>query len=266
MRNIFKAIVLLSALLIAGAALFVYATDKEIIFLKNGTVKTVDQTWPSGNSLFYEIDDQIYSLSNDEIQTYGKRDIQKFTLAIQIKIASNLNQIQTGVKAFVNGFKISPGSKLIASLALAALLFLCLILLRLRRSEQTHPKKIDPRRSGQPDQKSAVELPNEQDIVRFFLNLYKYQIGAEADAPAEFVPLKSKTAGSNQIFELRVKHREDWSKRRMTIGPIGEESGSRSTCYYVIYDVHMVVKVPVKPIQNFDFLYRQHQKGRAYRQ
>ena len=45
---------------------------------------------------------------------------------------------------------------------------------------------------------------------------------------------------------------EDWTKRRMTIGPLGEESGSKSKCYYVIYDVHMVVKIPAKPVTDFE--------------
>ena len=45
---------------------------------------------------------------------------------------------------------------------------------------------------------------------------------------------------------------EDWTKRRMTIGPLGEDSGSKSKCYYVIYDVHMVIKIPTKPITDFE--------------
>jgi serine/threonine protein kinase len=38
----------------------------------------------------------------------------------------------------------------------------------------------------------------------------------------------------------------------MTIGPIGDEAGSKSKCYYVIYDAHLVVKIPVRPITQFD--------------
>jgi serine/threonine protein kinase len=37
----------------------------------------------------------------------------------------------------------------------------------------------------------------------------------------------------------------------MTVGPIGEDSGSRSTCYYVIYDDHMVVKISPTPLTDF---------------
>ncbi len=42
-------------------------------------------------------------------------------------------------------------------------------------------------------------------------------------------------------------------RRRMSIGPLGEEAGSKSKCYYVIYDVHLVVKIPVKPISEFEY-------------
>jgi serine/threonine protein kinase len=38
----------------------------------------------------------------------------------------------------------------------------------------------------------------------------------------------------------------------MSIGPLGEESGSKSTCYYVIFDQHLVVKIPPKPIRHFE--------------
>ena len=252
MRNFFKAIVLLSAITFVGAALFVFFTDKEIIFLKNGTIKTVDETWPSGNSVFYEIDDQIFSLSKNEIETYGKRNLQNFFLAVQKKAASNLNQMQIGIRASLDKINIPARRDPTVILTLAALLFLFLILLRLNRSGKNTSKKPARQEPRAPLQKSTEELPNQLDIVRFFLNLFKYQIGAEADAPVEFVPLMSKTSGPNHIYELRVKHREDWSKRRMTIGPLGEESGSKSKCYYVIYDVHMVVKVPVKPINDFE--------------
>ena len=83
MRNFFKAVVLLSAIILVGAALFVFSTDKEIIFLKDGTVKTVDETWPSGNHIFYEVDNQISFLRKDKIETYGRRNIKNFFLAIK---------------------------------------------------------------------------------------------------------------------------------------------------------------------------------------
>jgi serine/threonine protein kinase len=64
--------------------------------------------------------------------------------------------------------------------------------------------------------------------------------------------LPTTSSGPNYVYELRIKHRGDWVRRRMTIGPIGEEAGSKSKCYYVIYDAHLVVKIPAKPITEFD--------------
>jgi hypothetical protein len=58
MRNFFQAIVLFSVITVVGAGLFVFFTDKQIIVLNNDTLKTVDETWQSGDSLFYEIDGQ----------------------------------------------------------------------------------------------------------------------------------------------------------------------------------------------------------------
>ena len=45
---------------------------------------------------------------------------------------------------------------------------------------------------------------------------------------------------------------DDWHTRRMTIGPIGEETGSRSKCFYVIYDYHIVIKIHPTPIDDLN--------------
>ena len=76
MRNFFQAIVLFSVITVAGAGLFVFFTDKQIIILNDDTLKTVDETWLSGDSLFYEINGQIDFLDKGEIKTYGKKNIR----------------------------------------------------------------------------------------------------------------------------------------------------------------------------------------------
>ena len=58
----------------------IYA-DKEIILLKDGTIITVDATWPSGNSIFYEVDNQIYFHKKNEIKSYGERNLGHLYLA-----------------------------------------------------------------------------------------------------------------------------------------------------------------------------------------
>lgn len=85
-------------------------------------------------------------------------------------------------------------------------------------------------------------------VVRHFLELYALQLN-EPDAPSEIIPLE--TDGLMKVYELRVKQKSKWSFRRMSIGSLGEEAASRSKCYYVIFDDHLVVKIPPQPIQNF---------------
>ena len=252
MRNFIQAIILLSVITVVGAALFVLFTDKKIIVLNDDTFKTVDEIWLTGDSLFYEIDGQIDFLDDSEIKTYGERNIRHVFLYIKGNIVENLNQLEKGINPILKRNHIPIELNLTDPQILLPLFLLVLIPMWLRRAVKSGSKNIRNKKDNDISQEPKDEIPTRLDIVRFFLNLFKHQIGAEPDAPAEFVPLRSKTAGPNHIYELRVKHLADWAKRRMTIGPLGEESGSKSKCYYVIYDVHMVVKIPSRPIADFE--------------
>lgn len=91
-----------------------------------------------------------------------------------------------------------------------------------------------------------------QDILSFFLDLYKIQMNA-ATAPGQFRRMEEESGGiEDVIYELRLKKDGRWLSRRMSIGPLGEKAGSKSTCYRVIYDDILVVKIPPKPITDFN--------------
>jgi serine/threonine protein kinase len=94
------------------------------------------------------------------------------------------------------------------------------------------------------------DLDLKETIVRFFLDIYKHNVRALKDNPAEIRLLDSRSFAPNYIYELRVMKDGDWQSRRMTIGPIGEDTGSRSKCFYVIYDHHLVIKIPPTPIND----------------
>jgi serine/threonine protein kinase len=94
------------------------------------------------------------------------------------------------------------------------------------------------------------DLELKETIVRFFLDIYKHSLRALKDSPAEIRLLDSSSFAPNYIYELRVMQDGDWQSRRMTIGPIGEATGSRSKCFYVIYDHHLVIKIPPTPIND----------------
>ncbi len=92
-----------------------------------------------------------------------------------------------------------------------------------------------------------------RDVLLFFLNLYTAQLGVSEDdtAETEIICLDPENPGSDHSYELRVRWQE-YKARRMTLGPLGEDSGSKSTCFKVIYDDLLVVKIPPSPIREFD--------------
>jgi hypothetical protein len=94
------------------------------------------------------------------------------------------------------------------------------------------------------------DLECKEQIVKFFLDIYKHQLRLLKDSPAEFRLVDPHSFAPNYIYELRAMKDGDWQARRMTIGPIGEDTGSRSKCYYVIYDHHLVIKIPPVPIHD----------------
>ncbi len=98
--------------------------------------------------------------------------------------------------------------------------------------------------------------PGNQDtssaITKYFLEIYRQQLKASRQSPAECHSIElSEDSRKRRIYELRVLHENEWKSRRMAIAPLGDGSGSKSRCYYVIYDDHLVVKVPPVPISDF---------------
>ena len=252
MRNFFKTVFILGVLAVAGAAGYLQFSDRQVIVLKDGTIKTVDTIWQSGDSIFYEIDNQIDFYEKDEIKTYGKRNLMRFITGLKLKVISKWQAYELDLNKFLKKYNFPTDMNLEVPLILLALLLVLVMLLRMKRSVKSIPRDIPEKEIKTVRSETKHDIPNHLDVVRFFLNLFKYQIGAEADAKTEFVPLMSKAPGPNHIYELRVKHMADWAKRRMTIGPLAEEAGSKSKCYYVIYDVHLVVKVPARPVTDFE--------------
>jgi serine/threonine protein kinase len=88
-------------------------------------------------------------------------------------------------------------------------------------------------------------------IIQFFLNLFKAQLGVPENAATSFKLIGKQSTGSRYIYELTVEDDGKQDSRRMSVGTLGEDSGSKSKCYDVIYDDHIVVKIP--PIPTTDF-------------
>lgn len=253
MKKIFFILfLLLFSVAVVGSVVLKDGMNKTILILENGTMQEVDNTWETGDIFFFEIDGEVYLINKDEVTGIGKADYKYYFNQLKTKAAVITGRAFHKIKAFSN-----PNTSLthtyfsLAVIILGAMLVSIFILVIIR----TFIGPPKSHRSAEPEPILARGEDHEitrLDIVKYFLNIFKLQIGASQDASAKIVPLSSKSSGPNYIYELRIGDRGEWVKRRMTIGPLGEETGSKSQCFYVIYDVHLVVKIPTKPINDFD--------------
>jgi serine/threonine protein kinase len=257
-----RALLLLLLLLLVGvgSVYFNDYQDRNIIVLKNGSVITVDEIWKSGNVILYKINDEVFTVNKFEVESYGKPDSKSMLKHARFKVSLLLISANTEFKEFANNTTVSFGQRsfwLIGILVTTAfcVIFLLIFHLVLKNrhpvSNPAQPAEIQKPPSPPAEDDDDAITPS--DIIDYFLNLFRLQIGADERAPMETKALMDNGSGSITVYELRIQHRGELMRRRMSIGPLGEEAGSKSKCYYVIYDVHLVVKIPVNPISEFEF-------------
>ena len=257
-------LVLLVVIVGAGFLLLNDYLKNDVVIMKNGTVFTVQRTWDSGNAIFYQINSETFVANKSEIDYYGKSSLTTFLKHSKFAIARQFTNNKDEVKNFAEDTSHSFGQKAFWVIAILAGTFGCVIILLVIHlfAHNRQPATTIASASKTPkDTQPAIAVPSEanedrvtrSDILKYFLNVFRLQIGAAPEAPMKTRSLSDNASGDNTVYELMIKHRGDWMRRRMSIGPLGEEVGSKSKCYYVIYDVHLVVKIPAKPISEFEY-------------
>jgi len=107
----------------------------------------------------------------------------------------------------------------------------------------------EPEKNEENETYKGVEIGS---IVQYFLNLYRTQLNVSPSVPSRYFRSVRESKNGFHVYELRVfKNTDEWYTRRVTIGPIGVESGSRSNCFFVTYDQNIVIKIPPTPIKDF---------------
>jgi len=91
-------------------------------------------------------------------------------------------------------------------------------------------------------------------IIKYFLNLYKLQIGASDLDVGEAVLAESSmyAYGKDKTYILNVKYKGKLRSRRMSIGKLGDNIANKSICFKVIYDDIIVINVPPVPVSDFE--------------
>ncbi|MEE4608158.1 MAG: hypothetical protein V2L15_04670, partial [Desulfobacteraceae bacterium] len=136
--------------------------------------------------------------------------------------------------------------------------------------------KGKPKTTASPGQPSPVSKPlvpkrgpgphlaRRSDVEAHFLELYRAQLGADLRAEAELEVVAEDR--QQRQYRLRLFHNGQWRERRMTIGALGAGSGSKSQCFYLIFDTHLVVKIPPRPIADLpDYRHRLEREARIAR-
>ncbi len=115
-----------------------------------------------------------------------------------------------------------------------------------------------------PAPEEKKELTLEEKVLDCFVAFYKKQLGFRRRVGAEISFLEANRFNPKvKTHNVKVKvGMNDWRARRVTLGPIGEDSGSKSKCFLVIYDDKIVVKVPPIPITDFDAYIKSMKKER----
>ncbi|MGD8898966.1 MAG: hypothetical protein PVF39_02755 [Desulfobacterales bacterium] len=256
-------LLLLLVILSAGYLFLSDYMKNDVVIMKNGTVFMVHRTWDTGNVIFYQIDSETFVANKHEIDYYGKSSLSSFIKHAQFFISRQFADSNNEFKNFAEGTSHSFGQKTFWVIAILTSTLGCIIILLVIHlfAHNRRPAKISaPSSKTLKDAQPPSVVSDEDgehritrsDILKYFLNVFRLQVGADPGAPMKTRSLSGNANGDNTVYELMIKHRGDWMRRRMSIGPLGEEGGSKSKCYYVIYDVHLVVKIPAKPISEFE--------------
>ncbi len=101
----------------------------------------------------------------------------------------------------------------------------------------------------------GARLAGFSDVETLFADLFRFQVGAPETLRCKIQPVPDAGTKRGRTYNISIVHEETTRSRRMTIAPIGENTGSKSQCFSVIYDHPIVVKVPPTPITRLSDYY-----------
>ena len=243
----------LAVLVAAGIFAYQHIYHNQVIILKDNQTVITKESWVVGDSLFYKSEDDTHSISMDLIADIKKRGLFTKGYGIVVIIKHHLapwkrKSLDLVSQTPIEKIELKRWAPVMGAVIIGILFCIAIYVLTKKATGSIKKKQTDKFKDPANDERV---YEGQEQIAHFFLSVFKAQKGAAPSDEATFRPVDSRRPGNNFIYELRVKYNGDWATRRMTIGPIGEESGSRSTCYYVIYDDHIVIKISPTPVTEF---------------
>lgn len=256
-----KRLVVATVLLVVVIAVvlsLIYLMRSELVFLSDGRVIEAQKVIVVQDSTFCEIDGEVHRFRSEDIS--GHVDAfsispahlkLRFVYYVDLIGGVGSDVLANMSSLFSERFAGLPGI-IVWGLAILAVAAAFLILLRLhRRITGGSPAEQIVQAEGKGAHLSGPRLVNLEDVVRLFLKIYQMQMKAPPEVPARFERLETTPQNFGVRYRLGIKMDGEWKWRNMTLRPIGQGTASKSQCFYVIYDTHMVIKVPPVPIRDF---------------
>jgi serine/threonine protein kinase len=246
-------------------------TFRHVIVPGSGQIIIVDGVWQQEKQVWVHQSGAIHAYPVDEV-TQGKTQAEPIQRRGLAQLQARLWQWRW--KAFILLNTHKPGGRqwssrqldyLLATVA-GVLILVTLFLGKLFGRRQSTPSTsqapsiVTDSHGGDtpmdldihPDASAeeADQAPKEQ-IVAFFLQLYQAQCAPGRQTKASFREITGKGPHGNTIYELKVPVQGKTHLRRMSIGTLGPSAVGSSLCFFVIYDIHLVVKLPRTPIHDY---------------
>lgn len=228
-----------------------------LLILHNGDSISAAEVWSSNGGVFYKQGITIEVIESSRVRqivTGSLTDPNCYLPLLNAHFHASIRSLSdlklppawAGATQHPFFLQIKPHLPIIAGSFLGLLLFLLGV-----RGWREHRRKKATATDTSVDE-VFVRLADFSDVESLFLSLYKKKLGAPASAPAEIEKAPRKDGWPGQVLNLKVLHEGKWQSRRMSVAPIGEGTGSKSQCFYVIFDTHMVIKIPPTPITDFE--------------
>lgn len=247
-------LICLAVLAAVGSFAYQHIYQNQVILLKDKRAIITKEAWVVGDSIFYKTVDDTHFINMNLVADVKQRGIFNKGYGIVVIIKHHLapwkhKSLEIISQSPENKRAIKKRTPILGAVIIGLLFGIAMyfLLKRMKTAAKKKKEKVDS--ENQVIDEKIYE--GQEQIAQFFLSVFKAQKGVEPSAEATFRTVDSRRPDSNFIYELRVNCDGDWATRRMTIGLIGEDSGSRSTCYYVIYDDHMVIKISPTPLTDF---------------
>lgn len=232
-------------------------TSKKVIHIRGGEPVLADSVSKTDQFVIYRADGKNGMFMKDDVTSVGSVQVQKKTSLLKI-VDQTKRQIMTDL-GFNDKIITAADTRLLLFLVIlgsaSGIMKMTLMLIAVVTKKIFASRTALPAASAEDKNRMFTQDDEEtseyRDIVLFYLEIFKIQNGLDRDAPSRFSILTPSAFRKRKVFELGVKSTNDWINRRMSIAPLGEDSGSKSKCFYVIYDTHMVVKIPPTPVTDF---------------